>query len=218
MIIDLTKDEPVRVVLVVRRKLFREVLRSACERDARLDVVAVVAEIDAVPDVARRYPGAVVVVDLETDGTDLVLLEALVAALPNQRFLALVGDEPGLVGAALDAGAHGSVAMAEPLDELAPAIVAVHAGEVAVSGRPLTRLVRSLVAMPEARDPRSDFLTARERDILRCLAAGLTTAQLAAELDISVHTARTHVQSVLTKLNVHSRLEAAAYAVSHGLA
>ena len=73
------------------------------------------------------------------------------------------------------------------------------AGEFAVSGPPLTRLVRSLVALPEPRDVRTEFLTDRERDI-------------------SVHTARTHVQSVLTKLNVHSRLEAAAYAVAHDLA
>ncbi len=218
MIIDLTQVEPVRVALVVSRRLFREVLRVACERDARLDVVAVVADIDAIPDVVRRHPGVVVVIDVTTGPSDLALLGALTAALPEQRFVALVGDEPGAVAMALEAGAHGSIAIGEPLDELVPAIVAVFQGEVAVSGPPLTRLVRSLVAIPEARDPRSEFLTARERDILRLLAAGLTTAQLAAELGISVHTARTHVQSVLTKLNVHSRLEAAAYAVAHGLA
>jgi len=60
-------------------------------------------------------------------------------------------------------------------------------------------------------------LTERERQVLQLLAEGSSGVQIAARLSISPNTVRTHVQSILTKLQVHSRLEAAAFAVRHGL-
>ena len=63
----------------------------------------------------------------------------------------------------------------------------------------------------------SSSLTSREREVLQLLAQGYRGKDIAAGLGISVNTVRTHVQSILTKLQVHSRLEAAAFAVRHGL-
>jgi two-component system nitrate/nitrite response regulator NarL len=63
----------------------------------------------------------------------------------------------------------------------------------------------------------SSSLTPRERQVLQMLARGNGGKDIARELAISVNTVRTHVQSILTKLQVHSRLEAAAFAVRHGL-
>lgn len=217
MDIDLTDGAPVRVVIVEPRRLFRDVLRIACERDSRIEVVGLAGGPDEAVRVCARNHGAVVVVDVATDPGGLRLVAALAAMMPDGRILALVSDEPGTAAEVLDVGARGTLSMGDSLDNLAPAILAVASGEVAVSGAPLTRLVRALVAVPEARDPRSAFLTGRERDVLRLLAAGRSTTLLAEELGISVHTARTHIQSVLAKLNVHSRLEAAAYAVAHDL-
>jgi two-component system nitrate/nitrite response regulator NarL len=63
----------------------------------------------------------------------------------------------------------------------------------------------------------ADQLTTREVEVLQLLAEGATSAQLAEKLDVSPNTVRTHVQGILSKLQVHSRLEAAAFAVRHGL-
>jgi DNA-binding NarL/FixJ family response regulator len=82
---------------------------------------------------------------------------------------------------------------------------------------------RSLVTRPAAPAPRTGarqlarLLTPREREALCHLVRGLDTSQLARAMGISWATARSHVQSVLTKLGVHSRLEAATVAVRHGL-
>jgi two-component system nitrate/nitrite response regulator NarL len=63
----------------------------------------------------------------------------------------------------------------------------------------------------------ADQLTTREVEVLQLLAEGATSAQMAEKLDVSPNTVRTHVQGILSKLQVHSRLEAAAFAVRHGL-
>jgi len=75
----------------------------------------------------------------------------------------------------------------------------------------------SLAAAESRSDPRLDALTPRELEVLSLLAHGLGTAEMADELTISPATTRNHVQSVLNKLKVHSRLEAVAYAYQQGL-
>jgi DNA-binding NarL/FixJ family response regulator len=63
----------------------------------------------------------------------------------------------------------------------------------------------------------AETLTARETEVLRRLADGLTTEQIAADLYVSVNTVRNHVNNIIRKLNVHSRLEAVSYAIRNGL-
>lgn len=63
----------------------------------------------------------------------------------------------------------------------------------------------------------ADHLTSREREVLSLLASGATSEMIAAELSVSLNTVRTHIQNVLTKLQVHSRLEAATFAVKYGI-
>jgi DNA-binding NarL/FixJ family response regulator len=70
---------------------------------------------------------------------------------------------------------------------------------------------------PPPPSPRADDLTDREREVLALLAHGISTAKIARTLSISPATARNHIQNILNKLHVHSRLEAVAYAFEHGL-
>jgi two-component system nitrate/nitrite response regulator NarL len=63
----------------------------------------------------------------------------------------------------------------------------------------------------------ASMLTRREREVLELLTAGATSEQLADELSLSPHTVRTHIQNIMSKLQVHSRLEAATFAVRHGI-
>lgn len=122
------------------------------------------------------------------------------------------------------------VCLLPPGADLHDAETALHGTTVLSRGLPLRELV-AVVLDPAGRRPRPSAgqpaisaapplvgpLTPRERDVLQLLAAARSTTQIAAELGITVATARGHVQSVISTLGVHTRLEAVAYAARHGL-
>jgi DNA-binding NarL/FixJ family response regulator len=119
------------------------------------------------------------------------------------------------VRAALQAGASGYVLKDSDADDVAAAIRSAHRGEPRID--PI--IARSLMASlrdVRGHDPISD-LTPRELDVLRLVAAGKPNKQIATELAISERTARTHVSSILRKLNLSSRTQAALWAVKEGL-
>lgn len=90
-------------------------------------------------------------------------------------------------------------------------------GEAVVSPDMLPLLMEQVRRMPVARPPEDWGLTAREQEVLRLVAAGLSNKQIAARLYLSPHTVKAHLRSILDKLHLHSRTEAAAWAVRNGL-
>jgi two-component system, NarL family, nitrate/nitrite response regulator NarL len=121
--------------------------------------------------------------------------------------------DPHTVGACLTAGAAGFVSKLKSIDDVCQAIDRAGSGAVAIESHLLQQVLKPV----RGDDPlwALQFLTDREWDALRCITHGLTTKQIAAELGISQATARTHVQHLLVKLGVHSRLEAAALMTRH---
>ena len=117
--------------------------------------------------------------------------------------------------AAPDAGASGFLLKDADADEVAAAIRAACRGEVHLDPAIAGRLVRAL-RTPGTPRPGPE-LTGRERQVLRLVAAGKANKDIAAELSISERTARTHVSSILTKLRLTSRTQAALWAVREGL-
>jgi DNA-binding NarL/FixJ family response regulator len=119
------------------------------------------------------------------------------------------------VRAALEAGASGYLLKDSDADEVSAAIRAAHRGELPIDpaiARGLTSSFRK-----ESRSGLDADLTMRELDVLRLLGAGNTNRQIAAELEISERTARTHVSNILRKLDLTSRTQAALWAVREGL-
>jgi DNA-binding NarL/FixJ family response regulator len=119
------------------------------------------------------------------------------------------------VHAALEAGASGYLLKDSDADEVSAAIRAAHRGELPLDpaiARGLTSSLRS-----ESRAGPDAELTARELEVLRLLGAGKANKEIAAELQISERTARTHVSSILSKLDLTSRTQAALWAVREGL-
>ncbi|MDA3645349.1 response regulator transcription factor [Saccharopolyspora indica] len=149
------------------------------------------------------------------DGDGLDVIGELLSAGGHTRVLVLTadGDVQGM-RAALGKGAAGYVNKMCGLAVLAGAIRGVLDGEVVVE-LAASRAPR-LAGTTDARRLAS-HLTARERQCLRMLVDGAHTAAMAKQLGVAPTTVRTHVQSVLTKLGVHSRLEAASFAMRHGL-
>jgi DNA-binding NarL/FixJ family response regulator len=120
-----------------------------------------------------------------------------------------------LVRAALEAGASGYLLKDADADEVAAAVRAAHRGEMQLDAAVARRLL-STGGVAWRRDARPE-LTARELDVLRLVGAGRANKEIAARLDISERTARTHVSNILGKLGLASRTQAALWAVREGL-
>ncbi len=137
--------------------------------------------------------------------------------------LLVLGDDGDaeLLSECLEAGATGFQTKAIGFGELTAAIAAVQRGEAVVPRRMLGALLGSLIERRRRDDDattRYDSLTRREREILQLIAHGQDRSAIADRLVISPETARTHIQNVLTKLDVHSRIDAARFAHDHGFA
>jgi two-component system nitrate/nitrite response regulator NarL len=117
---------------------------------------------------------------------------------------------------AMQSGAAGYVHKTRGVTVLARAIDRVIRGEVVLEV-PAAAAVKSTAAQQDDAMRLASYLTPRERECLALLVAGQDTAAMVAELGVGAATVRTHVQSTLAKLGVHSRLEAAAFAVQYGL-
>jgi DNA-binding NarL/FixJ family response regulator len=123
--------------------------------------------------------------------------------------------EDARVHAALEAGAAGYLLKDAEADEVAAAIRAAHRGELQLDPAIARRLMPRRDTAPDG--DRAAAMTARELDVLRVVGAGKANKEIAAELGISERTARTHVSNILSKLGLHSRTQAALWAVREGL-
>jgi two-component system nitrate/nitrite response regulator NarL len=182
-----------------------------------MTVVAVEATLEGtVAGVAGHRP-ELCVLDRWFDDTDaLEVVPQLRAASPETRIVVLSADQDrGAPKAVLDAGAHGFVHKTRGVAALLDALARVTAGADVIEIPP-----RWAGGKDRATDPARLLvtpLTGREYECLGLLVEGASTTQIAAHLGVGTNTVRSHVQALMTKLGVHTRLEAAAYAVRHGL-
>lgn len=209
-------DAPIRILIADQHGLFREALRTGLETETDLRVVAEARSgPEAVSEVERTLP-QVAIVDLDLPITDGAGTTALIRERSTSCRVLILGateDYRRLIDV-LDAGASGYVTKEAPLAELIDAARAVHRGETLIPQNVLGPLLTALLRRKRELDgahARIARLTRREREVLALLADGADNDSIARMLVISPQTARTHIQNILTKLSVHSRLEAAAF-------
>ena len=211
----------IRTLVVLEQPLFAEALRVALVDRGGCDVVGCGSDLGSALDLATRTRPDAILLDVDSERHDPVaVIESLRARVPRAAVLALSGSgDSDLLSRVMTAGAAGFLSVQSDMAELVSAVTDAAGGKVVLSGRRLEALVRHLTQQAAPRETRGPGgrLTERESEVLQMLVHGASTAQIAAALLVSTHTARTHVQNVLVKLDVHSRLEAAAYAVRHGL-
>lgn len=156
----------------------------------------------------------VVVAATDVDGWDpFAFMRDVDVRTPRPAVVAISGDDdPVRVTAAIVAGALSWVPKQVSLDRLASVVVAAARGESWLPPAVLARVLRRLAADRHEGPPPNpvDRLTFREQQILRYIARGLSRREIATELDVSVNTVRSHSRHVLSKLGVHSTLEAVA--------
>lgn len=206
----------IRVLLVDDHRLIRSAVRHAIE-SPDVTVVAEAGSFAEGLDLAARHSPDVILVDLDlgpgADGIQLV--RDLAPSMPNTTFLVLSvsAAEADLFDAVI-AGASGYVTKDLSSEALLRVVRSARRGELAMSRAMAGRLVERLATVARSagaiREPELFQLSARERDVLRLLAAGHTDREIADALTISPRTAETHVAAILRKLGVRNRSEAAA--------
>lgn len=208
------KPPPIRVLLVDDHVVVRQGLKMVLGLEDDFEIVGEASNGEEAVAAAHELEPDVVLMDLlmpVMNGVDAI--RAIKVNQPEIEIVALTSVlEDRLVIDAVEAGAMGYQLKETGPDTLFEAIRAASRGEVRLDPRAQKRLLRE-VRTPEMRES----LTARETDTLRLLARGMANKEIAAELGVSEMTVKTHVSSILSKLDLKSRTQAALFALREGL-
>lgn len=216
-------NEPYAILVADDRALFREAMCVVLTAEPDLRVVADVGDgLEVVPEALRTRPD-VAVLHADLPGCNgISATRALREAVPACKVLS-VGDEEdvGLLVEFLRAGANGYLTKHMSLDDLIEGVRAIRRGETPIPPGMVSGVLEQLMERSSNRDDalrQVRRLTSRERQVLALLVAGGNNQSVADELFISRQTVRTHIQNVIVKLRVHSRLEAAMFVTRNGIA
>jgi two-component system nitrate/nitrite response regulator NarL len=195
--------------------LFAEAIRLSLVRSGMGDVRIVSRPEDALPAAKEDRPD-LVLVDISLPGrSGIAVGSEILQVLPETRVVALTArEDPQTVKEALRAGFHGYLSKRAESTQFRRALDSVLDGHTVFPHR---LGARTATDKQDADDPDllASQLTTREVEVLQLLAEGASSREISRRLSVSPNTVRTHVQGILTKLQVHSRLEAAAFAVRH---
>jgi DNA-binding NarL/FixJ family response regulator len=213
------RSSDLKVIVVDDHELFRRGLIGLLEERGIRVVGEAALAADALQPAAEMGPG-VVLMDLTMPGmSGIEATQRLTAVAPLVRVLVLtVSTDDQHVMDALLAGACGYVLKDAPVDQIVEAIRAAERGESFISPRIARHLIRRL-REPQEIEPSltGADLTPRELEVLDLLARGLDNSEIAGALFLSQHTIKNHVSSILIKLQVENRIQAAVRAVRGGL-
>jgi len=205
-----------RVIVCDDHRLLLEALALALE-DHGYDVVAIASSAEeAVQAVAEHRPDICLLDVNFPAGSSLSAIAEIREASPQTRVVMLsAAADHGIVGRAIAEGAAGYVGKEQPIQRICEMLEQADKGHLAVEPALLQQALRP---QKPSDDPlwALQFLTDREWEVMRCIMDGQSTEQMAGSLGVQRSTARTHVQNLLTKLGVHSRLQAAALMSAYG--
>ena len=215
---------PIRLLLIDDHAAFRIPLALVLERERDLIVLSQVGSLSEartkLPEIAGMVDIALVDLHLP-DGNGVEIVRDVRATNPEGQVIVLTADTDNRHHArAIEEGAVGIISKSVQPFEIVEAIRRAHAGEAVQPVQDILDLLRLAGAERErGREVQETLaqLTSREREVLAALAEGLDNKAIAERLYISPDTARTHVVKVIAKLGVDSRLQAAIFAIRHGI-
>jgi DNA-binding NarL/FixJ family response regulator len=208
---------PLRLLLVDDHALFREGLIALLSYQEDFTVVGEAEDAEAALIHARALAPDIVLMDIELPGEDGVLATRwLTTEMPSVTVVMLtVHDDSQTLFEAIKAGAQGYLVKNVRSRELLEQLRGLARGEAAISRRIATRILEEIRGEEAPLGP-EETLTARELEVLELVASRLANAEIATRLGISGHTVKNHMKSILAKLHLRNRRQAAAYGVARG--
>lgn len=211
----------IRILLVDDHSLFRSGIKSLLESQDEFEVIGEASNgLDGVKRAKQLQPD-LVLMDLHMPGTSgLEALQMLTEDLPDTKVLMLTVSEDGQdLMQALQSGARGYLLKNIEIDFLVESIHKAMKGESVMSPQMSAALIDAVrePIVNVAADKQAIKLTPRESEIIGMLASGESNKGIARTLDLAESTVKIHVQGILRKLNISSRVQAAVYASEHGL-
>jgi len=210
----------IKILLVDDHTLFRSGMKLLLQRNPEFEIVGETADgVEGVKRAKQLRPD-VVLMDLNMPGlSGLEAMQLIVEDMPNIAVLMLtVSEEAEDLSAALRGGAKGYLLKNIDADYLTQSIKRAAAGEPVIADAMTAKLVmqfRSGMNTPQLTD--KEKMTPRERETMICVARGESNKEIARNLNVAESTIKIHVQHILKKLNLSSRVQIAVYAVEHGM-
>jgi DNA-binding NarL/FixJ family response regulator len=205
------------IAIVAAHDVVRAGLKSLLATEHAIAIVAEASSMAEAVSMATDRRADVTLVDLDSDAIPLHTISELVDA--GTRVLVLTGTPDIRVHSRIfEFGAVGLVSKDQSTTALVHAIQKVHAGEMWLEAANAPRLLSTLLGHNDPERNRIRTLTKREREVLSLIGQGLRNASIGERLFISQATARNHVTSILSKLELSDRVELVLYALRHGLA
>jgi DNA-binding NarL/FixJ family response regulator len=213
----------ISVLVCDDHRLLTDTLTTVIENDPTLQMmVPPVHTSEAAVELVREHQPDVVLMDVEFRGSmsGIEATRQIKALSPATKVVVMTAHQGDrLLVEAVEAGASGFLRKTEGLEDVLNAVKAAAAGEILVDRVELARLLPQVAREREVQRDAELLLgqlTEREREILQLLGDGLRNEDIAIRLFISPQTVQTHVRNTLTKLGVHSKLEAVVFALRHG--
>ena len=214
-------SSPITVVLADDQRMVRQGFRVILEAEAGITVVGEAGDGAEAVRLVRRHVPTVALLDIRMPVLDgLTAARQVIALVPATRVLVLTTfDADEYVYTALRAGVSGFLLKDAPADQLVIAVRSLAAGDALIDPAITRRLIsRFALAAHQPNHVPDELrpLTARERDVLRLVARGLSNAEIARELTVEENTVKTHVSRILTKLGLRDRVQAVVLAYESG--
>lgn len=213
-------DTAIRILIADDHPIVREGLKALLSTDPDLELVGEAGSAQEAVLKSRLLQPDVLLLDIIMPDEDgIAVIQQITALSPAVRILIVTGfDEDSFIFPSIQAGAQGYILKTASPQDLLQAIRNVHRGDFSFHPTIARRLIYELRHERPSSIAPGDGLTQREAEILGFVAQGFSNKQIAAVLQISERTVRTHVSSILDKLHLTNRTQATLYALKNGLA
>jgi DNA-binding NarL/FixJ family response regulator len=214
---------PIRVLIADDQPLYRRGLEVVLHTEENIEVVGEAENGEEAIAKSEELAPDVVLMDVRMPRINgIEATQAIRDRVPTTKILMLtVSDEDSDLYEAIKAGASGYLLKEVSVEEVADSIRAVMQGESKITPSMASKLINEFSAMSKRADERQRLpapaLTARELEVLKLVAKGMSNREIADELFISENTVKNHVRNILEKLHLHSRMEAVMYALREKL-
>lgn len=211
---------PIRVLLVDDHQLLTQSLAKVLALEPDMSVIGVAGSVADAKAMARERLDVVLMDYRLPDGTGAEATRAIKARWPSARVVMLTAlNDDETILESIQAGADGYLTKDRAVEDVVSAVRSANAGETLLPRSVIVGIAQRVAAARDRAQDRRQIepLTPRELDVLRALTEGLSTPEICDRLFIAPNTLRTHVQNIMGKLRVHSKLEAVAFALRNRL-